>query len=339
MIDNILNSVKMMDDAPELLVKLSNIKNRQPLYDRSEDIKKYCDNCWKIYNKGINIEKLLKYAKTELYQIEAINGLRFATKNEIKQGVRGIICVTKENIDDENYKLLSILQWSFDWKWKYLSQAGCSSECKFEDIETDIGIIQKFDMFRKRLDKLCEYLDTEFESDIDKLKQISKQRKFEYASYEPDEVHEDISIKQIVQSVLSRFEKNSKNPDVRRAIALALKTKNNPFGMKPDEIAFMREMLSNHTEIESTNEGIKEKCERLYAERDKGNIGKDDFVFKIIETLSRYNYTRCSSKQLKIIDSALDKIESSCETTIISDDEISNELDIMQYNSEDMFSV
>ena len=53
---------------------------------------------------------------------------------------------------------------------------------------------------------------------------------------------------------------------------------------------------------------LKEECQALLDARNTRDIDSQHFCYKIIDTLKRNGYTRCSAKQRKIIESALQDI-------------------------------
>ena len=65
------------------------------------------------------------------------------------------------------------------------------------------------------------------------------------------------------------------------------------------ELQFVKNKVTNKADDE-----LKEKCEKILLERYRGKINQNHFAYTIIETLRKINYSKCTNKQLDIINDA-----------------------------------
>lgn len=306
----------------------------------------YFTDCWGLFIEDLKLDKCLKYGKIEVYKVEAVNGLRYATVNEVAQGIKGLIGEYIYPAGEEEYKKLCLLQWSFTGISYYFRQAGYKL-----DYDNNGKVVNSFyemiQMCAYQLKELFEWVSVKEHLDkaLNRIKKMQRSKGYKYASYEKDEITEDITIKQLVMNIYKVFPRNSSNPEYRRALALSLKAYKNKQQLTPLEVSQLREIYEKHAldinrskQEASVNNDVKEKCELLLAERFKGKINQKHFAYTIIETLKKNNYTSCSAKQYAIIDDAYKiitrtdnkKLNSETDTTpkteVISDDDINESL-------------
>lgn len=306
----------------------------------------YFTDCWGLFIEDLKLDKCLKYGKIEVYKVEAVNGLRYATVNEVAQGIKGLIGEYIYPAGEEEYKKLCLLQWSFTGVSYYFRQAGYKL-----DYDNNGKVVNSFyemiQMCAYQLKELFEWVSVKEHLDkaLNRIKKMQRSKGYKYASYEKDEITEDITIKQLVMNIYKVFPRNSSNPEYRRALALSLKAYKNKQQLTPLEVSQLREIYEKHAldinrskQEASVNNDVKEKCELLLAERFKGKINQKHFAYTIIETLKKNNYTSCSAKQYAIIDDAYKiitrtdnkKLNSETDTTpkteVISDDDINESL-------------
>ena len=309
---------------------------------------KYC------YDSDIATKyKLLQYGKIEVYKVSSTNGLRSATKSEIEQGVRGIIPEYIYPVEQSTYELLALYYWTVTGISYYYKQSGLSISYDKD------GKVKEtyYELVNNSSGKLLEMMklvgDTSRTSKIVKiLGKYKKNKGYTYSSFEPDEIHEDISPKQIIYNIDTMFPRGSNNNNYRKALSIVIKIKN---GYKPTpyEISTLREIYdefskSNGDRIKytETDENLKKECEAIIKARNDGKINPAKYVFKIIESLSKYQYTKCSDKQYAIIKEALDiigyfntEVEDTSDNIVISDTEIDNSIDMISAAlSDDIFS-
>lgn len=307
----------------------------------------YFTDCWGLFIEDLKLDKCLSYGKIEIYKIAAANGLRYATVNEVAQGIKGLIGEYIYPAGEEEYKKLCLLQWSFTGISYYFRQAGYKL-----DYDSNGKVVNSFyemiQMCAYQLKELFDWVSVKENLDkaLNRIKKMQKSKGYKYASYEKDEITEDITIKQLVMNIYKVFPRNSSNPDYRKALALALKSYKGKQQLTPLEVSQLRDIYDKHAldinrdkkAAASVNTDVKEKCELLLAERFKGKINQKHFAYTIIETLKRNNYTSCSPKQYAVIEEAYmivtkannndNKVENntSAKTEVISDDDINESL-------------
>ena len=307
----------------------------------------YFTDCWGLFIEDLKLDKCLSYGKIEIYKIAAANGLRYATVNEVAQGIKGLIGEYIYPAGEEEYKKLCLLQWSFTGVSYYFRQAGYKL-----DYDSNGKVVNSFyemiQMCAYQLKELFDWVSVKENLDkaLNRIKKMQKSKGYKYASYEKDEITEDITIKQLVMNIYKVFPRNSSNPDYRKALALALKSYKGKQQLTPLEVSQLRDIYDKHAldinrdkkAAASVNTDVKEKCELLLAERFKGKINQKHFAYTIIETLKRNNYTSCSPKQYAVIEEAYmivtkannndNKVENntSAKTEVISDDDINESL-------------
>lgn len=307
----------------------------------------YFTDCWGAFIEDLKLDKCLNYGKIEIYKVTAANGLRYATVNEVAQGIKGLIGEYIYPAGEEEYKRLCLLQWSFTGVSYYFRQAGYKL-----DYDSNGKVINSFyemiQMCAYQLKELFDWISVKenMSKAISRIKKMQKNKGYKYASYEKDEITEDITIKQLVMNIYKVFPRNSSNPDYRKALALALKSYKGKQQLTPLEVSQLRDIYDKHAldinrskkAAASVNTDVKEKCELLLAERFKGNINQKHFAYTIIETLKRNNYTSCSPKQYAVIEEAYTIItkannngnmiedSTSAKTEVISDEDINKSL-------------
>lgn len=307
----------------------------------------YFTDCWGLFIEDLKLDKCLNYGKIGIYKVAAANGLRYATVNEVAQGIKGLIGEYIYPAGEEEYKKLCLLQWSFTGVSYYFRQAGYKL-----DYDNNGKVVNSFyemiQMCAYQLKELFDWVSVKENLDkaLNRIKKMQKSKGYKYASYEKDEITEDITIKQLVMNIYKVFPRNSSNPDYRKALALALKSYKGKQQLTPLEVSQLRDIYDKHAldinrdkkAAASVNTDVKEKCELLLAERFKGKINQKHFAYTIIETLKRNNYTSCSPKQYAVIEEAYmivtkannndNKVEdnTSAKTEVISDDDINESL-------------
>ena len=318
----------------------------------------YFTDCWGLFIEDLKLDKCLNYGKIEIYKVAAANGLRYATVNEVAQGIKGLIGEYIYPAGEEEYKKLCLLQWSFTGVSYYFRQAGYKL-----DYDSNGKVVNSFyemiQMSAYQLKELFDWVSVKENLDkaLNRIKKMQKSKGYKYASYEKDEITEDITIKQLVMNIYKVFPRNSSNPDYRKALALALKSYKGKQQLTPLEVSQLRDIYDKHAldinrdkkAAASVNTDVKEKCELLLAERFKGKINQKHFAYTIIETLKRNNYTSCSPKQYAVIEEAYmivtkannndNKVEdnTSAKTEVISDDDINESLASYNLSSGELF--
>lgn len=366
---SINNVLKLIEDNEKLRASIQNISNlpyelpylmSQSLmllddnnYGRLKDaelksicymLDMYFGACFYEFAENSNLSNLLNFGKIEIYKVQAPKGLRYATENEVLHGIKGLIPEYIYPVGEEVYKMLCLLQWTFCGKPYYFRQVGFNLH-----YSADGNVIDTFwDLLQLSANNIKSLIDWIKNNNLEKALKILNKRKrtgaYKYAQYESDEIEESITVKQLVYNIIHSFPRNSTNIEYRKALAMALaKSKNNKI-LSPYEISQLRKIYDDFaldTDRSKTlgqsgygrRNILKEECELIQKSRQSGIIDPNDFVFKIISTLEKQRYQKCSPKQYKFIEEALNKIngpqEVIEETTVISEDEIDASLEDM----------
>ena len=336
-------SLKILEDDNPLfnIISDSNKKSLCIMMDQ------YFTDCWGLSIEDLKLDKLLKYGKIEVYKIDAANGLRYATVNEVAQGIKGLIGENIYPAGEDEYKKLCLLQWTFTGVSYYFRQAGYKLD--YDDKgKLMTSFYEMVVMCAYQLKELFEWISVKdnFDKAIKRIKKMQTTKGYKYASYEKDEITEDITIKQLVMNICKVFPRNSTNMEYRRALALSLKATREKQYLTPLEISQLRDIYEKHAvdrkkDTTDVNIELKEKCEILLAERYKGKINKKHFAYIIIETLKKNGYKSCSPKQYDIIEEAYlilnNTAKEEVKTEVISDDEINKSLDAYSLSGGELF--
>lgn len=280
------------------------------------------------YNDVNKLATLNKFSHVKSYWVEAANGERMATVNEIEECVTGIYTKDVYIAGEEFHKLLSLLLWTMTGNTYYYRHAGFKnnySEGKVIDTfyqmisNSASMLMQIFEKYGKHYWITC----------IDEVTKFKRRKGIRYAEYAEDEIREDVSIKQVFFVLNKQLNKNTCKDEAmyKRGIALILKVKNtfgNQKAISVTDKAYLREVLKEcaknikdnkqeeetnkeSTEKEETNE-VMNMAKILRQKRYSGLIDKDAFVYKIIDTLDKYKFSKYSAKQYGIIKEAYDKV-------------------------------
>lgn len=315
-------------EQPYLISETFNmLDDDSPLYGLIPDINKlalakmiraYFNTCWTLYLDVDKYVSLTKYSRLDSYSIDADKGVRLATENEIKQGVRGLQRKDVYPAGEDYNKLINLLVWTMTGNTFYFRRAGFKNNFNSEGKVTD-NLYQMITMCCNELNLLFDFVADE--NKFTKLTRIVEKSKktggIKYATYASDEINENISVKQLINNVKLNFPRNSSDKSIRKAIALSLKYTNNK-SLTPMEISYIRGVYSyylNNTDMikakdynkakENEDTELKKKCDLIVRERYRGIIDSNHFVYKIIDTLRKYNFSKCSNNQYAIIEEAL----------------------------------
>lgn len=341
------NISNQLETAPKILTRLySLIHDDSVFWNVTTDAQKrglaymavtIYDSCFYIYNEDIIKPDHCKYGAIEVYDVDAADGLRPATIGEVTSGVHGLIARYIYPAGEESYRNISILLWLItDISYYY--------RCAGLDLEYDsYGKISTttYEMLNRAVDRVAKAVEWLKSGNAEKaIKIINKYKSsggYKYAEYAKDEIYEKISIKQLIKNIDNEMPRNSDNPDFRRAIYLVIKTNKNNVRLTPLEISWLRgvydQLIANKANIEKPEMDIQLKmdCDRISQAQLAGLISRSDFVFKIISTLNKNGYVKCSPKQRKIIDETIEKLDNISKATkttdnkpapIITDDDI-----------------
>ena len=285
----IINStLSLLDDESPFLNLISD-NNKKALCNM---IDKYFLDCYGLYIEDMGLDKILKYGCIEVYKVEAANGLRYATTNEIAYGIKGLIGENIYPAGEKEYKMLCLLEWSFYGVSYYFRQAGYKLDYD-NNGKVSTSFLQMIVMCANQLNEVFDWVSVEknLESTLKRIKKMQKSHGYKYASYEKDEITEDIFRGDKV------FPRNSGNKDYRLALALAIKVVRDNARLSPLEVSKLRTIYDKYAfDIDRdrknpsiVDEELKSKCEKLVAERFSGKINRKHFAYTIIETLKKNN--------------------------------------------------
>ena len=304
-------------------------------------IEQYFDTCFDIFIEDLKIDKILDYGEITVYKIEAANGLRYATVNEVAQGVHGLIPEKVYAASEDSFKKLALLEWTFYGKSHFFRKAGYKLNYDSDGNVTNT-FYEMIQMCAVDLKELFDWvvIDSNYIDAINKIKKVKSKHGYKYSNYEKDEVQETITIKQLVYNIYNHFPRNSANSNYRYALSVAYRSYKSNEKLSPFEISRIRtiydEYIANkgEAEINKQSDEIRELCETIEQAKYTGKINQNHFAFKIIKTLKDNNYKYCSAKQRYILNEALGQInekisnenKDSNSTTIVSEDEIDSTL-------------
>lgn len=310
--------IKVLDDSSPLNVHIDINKKKYLI----ELLLRYSKSCGIVYMVENNLESYMDSLKKNIYSIDAINGVRIATKNEVEDGVRGLIANETKALSDEKIKQLNLLMWTVTGRLKYYSRAGFKYRYSEQNGLEDT-IVEMIDKCKEKLENMILWVSDRctFDNDISTVKKFKK-NKYKYPTYAVDEIKETLSKKQILYYLQENLNNNRDIDGYKKAIALVLKSNNKYFKIEPLDMSFLRNMYYklNDRIIDKKiiggdleNKEVKDKCETLIWAKDMGYISRDHFVFKIITTIKSKSYSYCSNKQMNIIDEALNIAKSNKE--------------------------
>lgn len=281
-------------------------------------------NFFDISSGDIDPEKLLKYTSYDCYKIEATNGLRIATQNEVDEAIYQyfgdkVIKLINEPImalDNKELTFFNTFTWAVTGYWRYYIKAGF--ECSYNGNslkEPEINYIMKISNV---LFRMCQLLDEGYcNTIIDKIKHIKRLGKYSYPKYAEDEVYPDEKFV-FVFNQIKKIMPYKKNSEQMKVLSIIKRNRNmNINSYSTEDKLFIREVYCNIKYNKDTKENeydaskvieIKNLCDIVIQGTTDGFISSNEFVFKIIETLKKNGYRKCSDKQKSIIIEAINKI-------------------------------
>lgn len=279
------------------------IKNKESLVRLVDKLNKA-----QVILDGMNfsITKLLDLAVQEIIYIRARLGDRVATKSEIENGAPGIMPKETVIISEECYKMLNAINWCITGKREYAKKISDD----IADIDVDIDIIFKA---AKIINSAVDWIidTTTFLKDIKPITDIITTGHYVYPDDAPDEVEQFVPIKDVITLILRVGKKNSSNNTVAIATKIALQiSKGRQVKLSGKQLYILRcayEILTGKPAEKPKENKIKTMSERLLNDRQLGKVDKNLFAFKIIDSVSKFDYTKVSEKQANIIIEAYNK--------------------------------
>lgn len=300
--------------------------------------REYKNKCFSEFEYITKNPKILEYSRYLAYKIEAANGIRFATKNEVDEGAEGLLAYYIYPAGEEAARNMSILYWTVEGKPYQLRRAGY----KFEYDKNGVLLTSSYQMIQMVYldihDMLNWFTDEKgYKTAIKKITKFKNNGGYKYATYEKDEIRESITVKQLIKTLEEHVPRKSENIDYRRALGIIFSNKNKGTTPSPLDLSELRRIYKVYCDdfrrngAVGVNEELKELCNKI----EQGVVNKivppTHFALKIISTIKKAGYVKCSQKQLAILREAEniikkheEKQNQSVVSTVITDDEIND---------------
>lgn len=286
-------------------------------------LRSYIDKCWEHLGDSTKIDKLWKCAKTLVYKVEDGGEVRYATKREIDNGVRGLFGDEVYRVGKEVYIRLGVLLWMFTGDNKYLLKSGF--KLSYDEASRDYKetLYEKISMTASVINDIFSWVDTDdFDNKLKELKDIQKKGSIKYVAYLNDEITERLGVKQVAIDIINNVNKGTCSKEMYRAYMLSWDYIKKGKKIEPLDIVFIR---NKHEELtigsdgagmavddkednNNENDELRKECEDILEARINGKIQANHFVFRIIESLEKNRYSKVSQKQYDIIREAHSKI-------------------------------
>lgn len=274
--------------------------------------KEYFNSCWSSYLDssmgGVRLDRLIEYATREIYYIEAPDGIRIATTNEVNDGAEQLVRTTVTDLDEEVLQYLNLLLWTFTGHLRYYKAAGLSYtyiDGKLD--ETDYQLIYRAG---QKLRGMIDWINISgnYERAIATLKISKRSFKYNYPTFARDEIRAEIPVKQIQYLCKLNIPGKGATETQAEVKKILFKMEKSKYKPTPYDISLMRKAYS---EIQqgivkepdySLNNDIEELCTKLKNGVTSNVLKPDHFAMKIVSTIEKTG--RCSEKQLSILKSA-----------------------------------
>ena len=280
-------------------------------------VRMFWDSCMYVSLDMRNAISLVDYTRMEQYNM-AVAGkeIRWATAGEIASGARGLQMEYVYPVGEKAFRRLNILCWAVTGRTIYFKRLGY--ELKFSsDKKLETSFYQMINMCAMDLVDLFKWGNTEnFEELYKELRKVKRKWKTRRClERAEDEVIESITPKDLVFQLDALLPRGTSDPEYRRAVSIVIKAIRYETQPTPLEIELLRRVYDRVTkgdaieEEEEKENKLKDECESLLEAKKQGLISYKHFAFRIIETISKQNYKRCSEKEYNIIKDALNLVE------------------------------
>ena len=291
----------------------------------------YYNSSWSAFfdisSGDVIIETLIEHTQQDRFIIDAANGTRVATVNEVNEAIfkkvgDQIIELVNDpvlKLSDSEYKFINLFAWTVTGKWRYYKRAGYTYEFVNNKLkEPEVRYITRISNV---LFRMCELLreDNYYSGIIDKLKNIKKAGNYKYPAYAQDEVTSDekiiFVIDQLTKMMPRRKNKllyecnrilydNKSKPATSYKIQDKITLRKGYYSLKnPDDETFSFKADNDKIVAET-----KELCDTIRSGIADGLFGQNEFAVRIVGTLGKNDYRYCSEKQRRILVEAVNKI-------------------------------
>lgn len=277
-------------------------------------IKMFWNSCMYESLDMKNALNLVDYTRVEQYEMAIVGkSVRLATANEVASGTRGLQMEYMYPVGEAAFRRLTVFCWAVTGRMEYFKRLGYKVVYNGKELET--SFYQMVSMAAYDLMDLFKWANTiafsNLYKELRKVKKVWKHGRF--LEFAEDEVIESITPSDLIFQLDKILPRGSSDPDYRKAISIIIRSIKYEKQPTPMELEFLRRIYDRITKIgvekieEERENKLKSECEFLLAAKDKGYLRSTEFVFRIIETLSRMEYKRCSPKQHDIIVAATQK--------------------------------
>lgn len=273
-------------------------------------IKTYFNNCFSIYiDDSVGhkaLEKLLPFLENTIYYVNAPDGERIATINEVNSGVEQLIAKTIPAVESNIAEYLELLMWTFTGRVRYYGKSGL--EYTYENGRLKESFYQLTLRAGNKLKEMLDWISVggNYDRAIAALKIAKKSSKYKYPSFASDEISCNYTPKQIYYFCSKSLNGMAYTEVQSQACKILYLIDKKGYKPLPHEISIMRraynEICTGNYSYDYTNiknEEARETCKLLDTLKNNGKTDKNDFVFKVIETIKKTGNT--SEKQLNIL--------------------------------------
>lgn len=327
-------------NRPALIDKILNILDDEMPYIRNMATDKakalfrllleYYNKCFGYYIdfciEKPRLDELMEYSIKTVYKVQASNGIRIATVKEVESGVAELIPEDKHVLSEDEESAIYMLLWTFTGMLRYYKAAGLNyTYIDNELVETDYQLILRAgDKLRSMVDLLSD--TNRYNKVVNTLKLSKKTFKYPYPAFADDEIHPDISAKQVFFICKTQIVGKglTENQQMAKRIVTRLNKGGKETEMKPYEVAIMRrayaeiqrgEVVDTMSQLDPI---IKELCDKIEAGKKSGLLTASDIGVKIVGTIQKTG--RCTARQLEFLRQSEKKLDQLSQKTVVIKD-------------------
>lgn len=266
-----------------------------------------------------DFEEMMKYKERPVYYVDIEGTYREASISEVESGLLELVNIPEKALDDTSEKMMNLLSWAVTGRYKYFINAGHT--CTYKDnklVETDCQqIIAAASDIRKLSDWLDE--DVGYENAKKALLRMKKLGKYKYQSVVSNEIKEDCSITYIVYYLGNNMPFRVKGDLFKCKKILEARKNKRYLKFSTEEKITLRKGYKELLDIKNgcvnkeeasaeILDDIKELCSTIKQGVADGLLPENDFSLKVIFTVDKSGYTKCSVRQRQILVEACNKI-------------------------------
>lgn len=279
--------------------------------------------------------KFVNSASETIYYTKAKNGDRIATKKEIENMVSELYTQEKVYLPEKYYRMLRLFGWAIFGDEKMYKD----TKCTYAEEELE-KVICSGKLMAETLDWLNDI--DRFKTAILAIKDHLKDR--EYPDTAVDEISEEVSIKEVINFLYMYEKRNTKDALFATAFDIADKAVTyKKYNVSIKQAYTMRKAYNiltgkvSYKDIDGADEDISNKINVLLKNKDDPALERQEFAFKVIGTVLKYN--KISEKQKKVINNAYEAFNGTDainqNNTIVDEVFIEDNKDTKKVNEED----